>query len=297
MIDVVVIGAGPAGIAASIYLKRAGFEPFVIEKGEIGGLLLNANLVENYPGFPGGISGRELVEIFNEQISRLGIEVTKGRVSKVIPQDGNFVIYVDETDIISRSLIVASGTEPKALDIPGEFELSKRKLFYEIKDIPPRTKNDTYVIIGGGDAAFDYALNLSSEVNSVDIIFKGKHPKCLPLLSERVAAIENIRPHPNILPRSFEEHDGIVTKCISASQEIEFTSDYALVACGRKPNIDFMPELEEIKVKEDGGCDIPGLFIAGDVKRGKKRQTGIAVGDGILCAMSAVEFLTGEERK
>jgi thioredoxin reductase len=134
-------------------------------------------------------------------------------------------------------------------------------------------------------------------VKFVDIIFRGKHPKCLPLLSERVAAFENIRPHPKVLPRAFKEHDGIITKCISASQEIEFPSDYALIACGRKPKMDFMPELEQVKINEDGGCDIPGLFIAGDVKRGKKRQTGIAVGDGIICAMSTVEFLTGEERK
>lgn len=297
MNDVVIIGAGPAGIAASIYLKRAGFEPHVIEKGEIGGLLLNANLVENYPGFPEGIRGRDLVEVFKKQLSRLGIEVTKGQVSKVIPKDGQFIITVDETEIISRSLIVASGTEPKALGIPGESELSGRKLFYEIKDIPPRKKNDTYVIIGGGDAAFDYALNLASEVKSMDIIFRGKHPKCLPLLSERVSAIENIKPHPKILPKAFEEHDGIITKCISASQEIDFSSDYALIACGRKTKMDFMPELEQVKIDEDGGCDIPGLFIAGDVRRGKKRQTGIAVGDGIICAMSTAEFLTGEERK
>jgi thioredoxin reductase len=278
-------------------MKRAGFEPLVLEKDEIGGLLLNANLVENYPGFPEGIRGKDLVTVFKKQLSRLGIVVTKGQVSNVISRDGHFYIMLEGKEIVSNSLIVASGTEPKALDIPGESELTGRKLFYEIKDIPLRKKNDTYVIIGGGDSAFDYALNISSEVKSVDIIFRGKHPKCLPLLSERVEEIENIRPHPKILPRAFEEHKGIITKCTSASQEIEFPSDYALVAGGRKPNIDFLPELEFFEINEDGGCDIPGLFIAGDVKRGKKRQVGIAVGDGIICAMSAVEFLTGEERK
>jgi thioredoxin reductase (NADPH) len=295
--DIVIIGAGPAGIAASIYLKRAGIEPLLIEKGKIGGLLLNANLVENYPGFPQGIKGHDLVEVFKKQLSRLGIEVTKGQVSNIMQKDGHFIVTLDGKKLYTHSLIIASGTEPKALDIPGETELTGRKLFYEIKDIHPPVKNDTYVIIGGGDAAFDYALNLASEVKSVDIIFRGKHPKCLALLSERVAAFENIRPHPKMLPRAFEEDEGIITKCTSASQEIDFPSDYALIACGRKPKIDFMPELEQVRIKEDGGCDIPGLFIAGDVKRGKKRQTGIAVGDGTICAMSVVEFLTGEKRK
>jgi thioredoxin reductase (NADPH) len=127
----VIIGAGPAGIAASIYLKRAGLEPIFIEKGEIGGLLINANLVENYPGFPEGIRGRDLVEVFKKQLSRLGIKVTKGQVSKVIPKDGHFYITVEGNEIESHSLIVASGTEPKALDIPAESDLLGRKLFYE----------------------------------------------------------------------------------------------------------------------------------------------------------------------
>jgi thioredoxin reductase (NADPH) len=295
--DVAVIGAGPAGIASAFYLKRAGFEPLVLEKGDIGGLLLNANLVENYPGFPGGISGRALVESFQKQLSRLGIAVTKANVESVFHKEGVFHLIYNENEVLARSVIVATGTKPKKLDIPGENELLQRKLFYEVKDIPQPEKNDTYVIIGGGDAAFDYALNIANEVKSVDIIFRGKHPKCIPLLSERVSAIENIRPHPNIVPRAFEENDGVVTKGISASGEIEFPSDYVMVAAGREPNVDLLPELAVIKINEDGGCETPGLFIAGDVRRKNKRQVGIAVGDGIICAMSVSEFLTGEERK
>lgn len=129
----------------------------------------------------------------------------------------------------------------------------------------------------------------------MDIIFRGKHPKCLPLLSERAKAIENIRPHPKLLPQAFEETEDVITKCSSDSGDIEFHSDYVLVAAGREPNIDFLPELVEFEINEDGGCIIPGLFIAGDVRRGKKRQMGISVGDGIICAMSALEFLSGEE--
>jgi thioredoxin reductase (NADPH) len=295
--EIAIIGCGPAGVSAAIYLKRAGIDPIVFEKGEIGGLLRNANLVENYPGFPQGISGSELVEIFKKQLNGLGIEITHESVSKVYLEEGNFRIKTDESEVISSALIVASGTKPKKLGIPLESELLGRKLFYEIKDIPPPTKNDTYVIIGSGDCAFDYALNIASEVKSVDIIFRGKHPKCLPLLSERVAAFENIRPHPKLLPREFEENEGITTKCISASGDIDLPSDYVLVAGGREPNCDFLPELVDFEINDDGGCDIPGLFIAGDVRRGKKRQVGIAVGDGIICAMSACDFLCGEEKK
>jgi thioredoxin reductase (NADPH) len=295
--DVVIVGAGPAGIAAAIYLKRAGIEPLIFERTEIGGLLLNANLVENYPGFPGGIRGSELVERFKEQLLSLDIDISLGEVTNVSYNDGEFQLLMDKKEYKSHILIIASGTKPKRLGISGESELSGRKLFYEIKDIPSPTKHDAVIIIGGGDCAFDYALNIATEVKSVDIIFRGKHPKCLPLLSERALAIENIRPHPNLLPREFKENEGIVTECTSPSGEIEFPSDYVLVAAGREPNIDFLPELVDIEINSDGGCAIPGLFIAGDVRRGSKRQVGIAVGDGIICAMSALEFLCGEEEK
>jgi thioredoxin reductase (NADPH) len=294
---VTILGAGPAGIAAAIFLKRAGLEPVILERTEIGGLLLNANLVENYPGFPQGISGYELVENFKNHIKKLKIEITKKNVKKVSLKDGVFLLSVDGEEISSSVLIIASGTKPKKLGISGESELFGRKLFYEIKNIPPLEKNDKVVIIGSGDCAFDYALNLASEVKSVDIIFRGKHPKCLPLLSERAKSIENIRPHPNLLPRGFEETEGILTKCSSEGKEMEFPSDYVLVAAGREPNMDFLPELIEFEINEDGSCKVPGLFIAGDVRRGKKRQVGISVGDGIICAMSAVEFLSGEERR
>jgi thioredoxin reductase (NADPH) len=295
--EIAIIGCGPAGVSAAIYVKRAGFDPMVFEKGKIGGLLHNANLVENYPGFPQGIKGSELVDIFKRQISSLGIEIISQSVSNVSFGRGNFSILAGDSEVISSTLIVASGTKPKKLGISGESALFGRKLFYEIKDIPPPTKNDTYVIVGGGDCAYDYALNIASEVKSVDIIFRGKHPKCLPLLSERVAAFENIRPHPKLLPRAFEENEGVLTKCTSGSGDIELPSDYVLVAGGRDPNIEFLPELKEIEINEDGGCSIPGLFIAGDVRRGKKRQVGIAVGDGIICAMSALDFLSGEEKE
>jgi thioredoxin reductase (NADPH) len=295
--EISIIGCGPAGISAAIYLKRAGLDPVIFEKGEIGGLVKNANLVENYPGFPQGISGLDIVEVFKKQLLGLGIKVTQDHVSKVYFDEGKFQIVTKGKKMLSSALIVASGTKPKTLDIPFESELFGRKLFYEIKDIPPPTKNDTIVIIGGGDCAFDYALNIASEVKSVDIIFRGKHPKCLPLLSERVSAFENIRPHPKLLPMAFEENEGIITKCSSGSGEIEFPSDYVLVAAGREPNCDFLPELVDFELNEDGECAIPGLFIAGDVRRGEKRQVGIAVGDGIICAMSALEFLSGEEKK
>ncbi|UCE37662.1 MAG: NAD(P)/FAD-dependent oxidoreductase [Thermoplasmata archaeon] len=297
MNDNVIIGAGPAGIASAIYLKRAGFDPIVLEKGEVGGLLLNANLVENYPGFPEGICGRALVGVFRKQLARLGIEVQAKEVSSISLKDGLFALDVDDDEIISRSLIVATGTKPKCLGIQGESTLLGKKLFYEIKDIPALSWEGTIAIIGAGDAAFDYALNLADDVSQVDIIMRNDRPKCLSLLWERVKESDNIQTHPKTVPIAFEEGDGIITKCTTEDKEISFSSEYTLIACGREPNLDIFPKdvVKTLIIEEDGGTNIPGLFIAGDVRRGRRRQAGIAVGDGILCAMSAMDYLKGEE--
>ncbi len=296
MNDIAVIGAGPAGIAASIYLKRAGFEPLVLEKGEIGGLLLNANLVENYPGFPEGISGKALVQLFKEQLSRLGVEVRKTEVKILSHEDGLFRLNTDKGEHASRAVIVATGTVPKSIGIQGESKLVGRKLFYEIKDIPQPAKEDTFVIIGGGDAAFDYALNLSRDAAGVDMIFRSERAKCLPLLGERAKKSRNIHIHPKTKPLALEEDGGrIKIKAVAEGKELMLTCNYMLITAGREPNLSIIPKKmrEKLKIKEDGRSNIEGLFIAGDVRRGRFRQAGIAVGDGILCAMSAEKFLRG----
>ena len=298
MNDISIIGAGPAGIAAAIYLKRAGFEPQVYEKGEIGGLLLNANLVENYLGFPGGISGYNLVCLMKEQLSILNIPITKKEIKVLVPADGSFQLRADLGDENSKAVILASGTNPKPIDLKGSEPLMDRKIFYEIKDIPETRMEDTYMIIGGGDAAFDYALNLSKMAARVEIVFRSVSPRCLPLLKERVARHENIKVHPSSTVLEVKEEDGrLVFPCTSENETVSLASDYALIACGRTPNLEVIPEemRRTLTIQGDGTTNVPGLFIAGDMRRGRYRQAGIAVGDGILCAMEAEHFLRGGE--
>jgi len=297
--DIAIIGAGPAGLATSIYLKRAGFEPLVFEKDEIGGLLLNANLIENYPGFPGGIRGKDLVMLFKEQLSRTGVAVKKTEVKKMSLEEEHFTLTKDGSEASLRAVIVATGTVPKSMGIEGEANLVGKKLFYEIKDIPQHRRKDTFMVIGGGDAAFDYALNLSGNAARVDIIFRNERPKCLSLLEERVKKSQNIHVHQKTVPLAvYEEGKHIKITCVSEGKELVFSSDYGLVAAGRTPNTTLLPEnvRESFTIREDGSTNIPGLFLAGDVRRGLLRQAGIAVGDGILCAMSAVNFLSRGEK-
>jgi len=298
--DIAIIGAGPAGIAASIYLKRAGFEPLVFEKGDIGGLLLNANLVENYPGFPEGITGKELVKLFKNQLLRLDIYVENKEVKEVNIDGDGFKLITSNEILNPRALIITSGTIPKDIELKGQSSVLGRKLFYEIKDIPPPKREDTFVVIGAGDAAFDYALNLSKDVSKVDIIFRSGKAKCLTLLEDRARKSKNIYVHPKTAPLHVKEEQGkIKIECISDGKETIFTPKYGLIACGRSPNLNVISkELQKsLRIKKDGTTNIPGLYFAGDVRRGNFRQTGIAVGDGISTAMMAAEFLLGGYEK
>jgi thioredoxin reductase (NADPH) len=300
MKDVVIIGGGPAGCASAIYLKRAGYSPLVIERDRIGGLLLNANLVENYPGFPKGISGKVLVALIENHLNQLNIDVERKEATDLSWDSESFILSTDGDEITSKVVIIASGTTPKDIGLSGQDSLLGRKLFYEIKDIPPHHMEVNFVIVGGGDAAFDYAMNLAEKAKRIDIVMRSIKPRCLSLLEERSALRDNIFIHPRTQPTEVVDiDDGIKLKCTGSQGELELLSEYAIIACGRDPSLDFLSKEmnKRLTIHGDGSTNFPGLFVAGDVRRGKKRQTGIAVGDGILCAMNSIDFLSGDKEE
>jgi thioredoxin reductase (NADPH) len=294
LIDIAVIGAGPAGISASIYLKRAGFEPLVFERADIGGLLLNANLVENYPGFSGGIPGKALADLFRRQLEENGVKIEKVEVSRVDIENDSFRLSTLNDDYLARSVIVATGTSPKKVAIEGAEDFMDKKIFYEIKDVPFDKKGKSFTIIGGGDAAFDYALNLSRDDCHVSIVMRNERPKCLSLLEKRARGIPRIEViNGAVLERVEEEKGSLSLEYEHGDDVMKVQSDYILVACGREPDMKFMDGelLERLRINDAGDTNVPGLFLAGDVRRGDFRQVGIAVGDGISAAMSAVSYL------
>ncbi|MFQ5909528.1 MAG: NAD(P)/FAD-dependent oxidoreductase [Thermoplasmata archaeon] len=286
---VVIVGAGPAGIAASMYLKRAGLEPRVFERAEIGGLLRNAHLVENYPGFPRGIGGQQLIALFREQLIRWRVDVRMEEVFSTSKDGDVFKVASESGEINANSVIVATGTRPKRIDIQGLEEVELSRVFYEVRDIPP-TGAGSVLIVGGGDAAFDYALNLASRGFYVDVVFRGT-PKCIPLLGERADRSEKVKTHAGTEPKSVKEEDRqLVFLMDQKGVEKEMVADYGLIACGREADLRILPPELASNWRET-----PGLYLVGDVRRGNFRQVGISVGDGILAAMSIVESLGAEK--
>ena len=188
--EVVIIGAGPAGIATAIQLRRYNIEPVLLERKKIGGLLGNANLVENYPGFPGGISGLELVELFKKQLKNTGVKVDFENVMELEYEDGAFFTRTNKRAIKSNIIVIATGTKPRKNSGFSISDEIKDRVFYEIYPILG-IKNKKIAVIGAGDAAFDYALNLCRE-NEVTILNRSEQTKCIPVLRERCKKSENI---------------------------------------------------------------------------------------------------------
>ena len=288
--DVLIIGAGPAGLTAAIQLQRYGIPSRILERGQPGGLLNNANLVENYPGFPEGISGVDLVKLILQQAEELAVKIT---LEEVIRLDWNGRHFRAKTLLSvyrARYAIIASGTRPRpftdfALPLKGADRI--RYEVYPLFEVSP----SKVAIVGAGDAAFDYALNLAQRDNQVLILNRGENLKCLPLLWERSQAHSQIRyfHHTEILNALALPNGQLELECQSPAGITKITVDYLIGALGRVPQIDFISDnlKPQIETLEAQGL----LYRVGDVRNGIFRQTAIAAGDGLRAAMQIYQKL------
>ncbi|MDL1957318.1 MAG: NAD(P)/FAD-dependent oxidoreductase [Candidatus Desulfofervidus auxilii] len=279
---VAIIGGGPASIATAIQLKRYKIDPLLFEQKELGGLLKNAYKVENYLGFPKGISGLKLVKLFKKHLKAYNVKVIFEKVILLDYKENYFLIRTSKNEYFSEIAVIASGTKPKTLNIIENREELKNKIFYEIYPIL-NIKNKHIVVIGAGDAAFDYALSLSKN-NKILILNRGKRIKALPLLVERAMNNPSIKYCENsFIKKINKKGEKILIDFIKNGEITSIEVDYIVVAIGRVPQKDFY-SLNLIKMEEEllsKGL----LYLVGDVKNDIYRQTAIAIGDGIYTAM------------
>jgi len=284
---IAIVGAGPAGIAAALQLKRQGISPLLFEKNQIGGLLLNANRVDNYPGFPLGISGSELASLFRKQLKAMSIAVTKAKVEELDFKNNEFRLATEDQEYSSRMVLLTSGT---AAVIPEEFSAIpewNKKVFSEIWSLRGQ-QNKKIAIIGAGDAAFDYALSLASK-NEVIILNRSANRKCSPglwleaLKSSGITYLANVR----ISKVGLEKRRQVVIDYRQQLRDSALEVDFLVTACGRRMQLDCLSkDLSRLRGQlEQSGL----LYLAGDVANGSFRQVGIAVGDGIRAAMKMVK--------
>ena len=283
----IIIGGGPGGMISAIQLKRYGISATLFEANRLGGLLWNANLVENYPGFPGGIPGPNLVELFTQQFESHSLEAIYQRVLDVDYDQNEFIVSTDASTYSSRTLVVATGTRPKTF--PKRFipDAGLEKVFYEVAPLLD-VHNNTFAVIGAGDAAFDYAINLSRN-NRVVILNRTQQIKALPLLVQRCAKIRNIEYIQGVTVSSvMVEAEQLLLKTTDQQKGI-IPVDFLIGAIGREEN----PPLMSNHLREEAPNLVKSgrLHIVGDVQNGIYRQTAIAVGDGLKAAMKIYQFL------
>jgi len=279
---IIIIGGGPGGVSAAIQLYRSGFKPLIIEARQLGGLLVNAWRVENYPGFPKGISGLDLVQLFREQLSFYQPEIVYDHVLSVEKMQSGYYLKTKNGQSYScKYLIIATGTVPRQyIHVNGDVNepLSKR-IYYEVDSIR-HLKGKDISIIGGSDAAFDYAMTMSQE-NQISVFMRGSKTKAIKALSDVVQINRHIKVYQRTEIEEFEFKDDRISLNFKKGASIQnHKTDYLLFAIGRDPTMPSMINKLEIEKEKD-----KTIFFVGDDKNERYRQCSFAVSDGIKAAM------------
>lgn len=301
--DLIIVGGGPAGLTAGLYAKRALLNTLLLEKGPLGGQVLYTDLIENYPGFPEGISGFELIEVFKKQVEKYQLPILNEEVIDF--QVENNLIEVSTSignKYSAKSLILALGATHKRLGIPGEKEFTGKGVSYCAICDGPFYKGEIVAVVGGGNTALQEALYLTKFAKKIYLIHRRESFRATPILQERVK--ENLKIN-IITPAIVEEilGDEIVKKIKIKNlknmevRELEISGIFIFI--GLTPQTHWLSgklELDKdgfIVTDQNMQTSIPGIFACGDCVSKKYRQIINACGEGAIAALSAEEYIKG----
>lgn len=299
MYDLAIVGGGPAGLAAGLYGARAHLKTIVIEQGLPGGQMQNTLEIENYPGFK-HILGPDLSEHMYQQALDLGVEWKTGTV-KGIQLEGNLkTLTVGSETIGAKAVIIATGAQPKYLDVPGEKELAGRGVSYcATCDGAFYTDKDVFVI-GGGDSAVEEGLFLTRHARTVTVIHRRDQLRAQPILQERAFANPKMKFVWDTVVEKIEGHEmvtGVLTRNVKDDSTAVLKGDGVFIYIGFYPNTSFLTGSSilntegYIETGSDMSTKIPGVFAAGDVRTTPLRQIVSAASDGAIAAMQAYQYI------
>jgi thioredoxin reductase (NADPH) len=299
--EAIIIGSGPAGLTAGIYLMRAGINAVLVEKGILGGTPMNYDHVENYPGFPDGISSKELMRKMAEQAKRFGLSVKEfAEVEGVALEGDRFIIKAGGDVLESLGAIVCTGTVSMKIGIPGEEEFVGRGISYCATCDGAFFRNLDVAVIGGGDAAIQEGLALTNIVRKVYVIHRRDQLRAQKIIQERAFKNEKMEFLWNKVPVVIEGKDqveSILLEDTKTHERSRVNVDGIFVYVGARPNTQFLGGLVErdgagfIITDEDLATKTPGLYVAGDARKKSLRQIATAVGDGALSAVSLEHYI------
>jgi len=302
--DVVIIGGGPAGLTAGIYAGRSGLKTVIVEKGLPGGQIAQTDEVENYPGFPEGISGPELANRMAEQAKKFGAEIVMDEVTGLEIQEDGFLVKGFEKNYKAKSVIIATGANPKKLGVPGEEKFYGRGVstcatcdgfFYRDREV---------VVVGGGDAAVEEGIYLTKFAKKVTIIHRRDELRANKVAQQRAFAnpkIEFLWSHVVTEILGEDQVTGVRVKNLKTGEEYVYPTDGVFVFIGSVPNTEFLKGVVELRpdgyiaVRDEIHTSVPGIFAAGDVADPIYKQLATSVGAGTRAAMTAEKWLAERE--
>jgi thioredoxin reductase (NADPH) len=306
----VIVGAGPAALSAALYTSREDIDTFLFEKGAIGGLAAVTDWVDNYPGFAKGISGLELADAMRAQAERFGAKIELGEVNK-ISKHGN-LIKLDTTsgEITAKAVLIATGSDYRKIGVPGEMEYYARGVHYCATCDGAFYRDKRLVVVGGGNSAVQEGMFLTRFASHIDMLVRGDKLRASDVLQQELKEkhSDKITVHFNtstdeILGGEDKKVNKVTGTDKTTGKKVEFPTDGVFVFVGLDPNTAFLDgsgvELDERRfVKSDMRLmtNVPGIFVAGDVRSGATMQIASATGEGATSALMIREYLEHHEK-
>lgn len=303
-VKVLVLGAGPAGLSAALYAARAELAPVVLTGMQLGGQAALTHTIENYPGFPEGVGGAQLGELFQKQAEHFGAKVEYDLANEVDFSQRPYTVKTDAGEYKADTVIISTGASPVHLEIPGEVELTGRGVSYCATCDGWFFKDKRVVIVGGGDSAFEEALFITRYASSVTLIHRRDEFRAGAILQKRA------KEHPKmnfILDTVVTEIIGtdkleaLKLKNVKTGEETTFETDGLFIFIGHTPNTQMfegkldMSSLGYIKVNDKMETSVPGVYAAGEAADPHFRQVITSAGMGAAAAIQATRFLEAEE--
>jgi thioredoxin reductase (NADPH) len=302
--DIVIAGAGPAGLTAAIYAARAKLNALVIEKVVPGGQILVTDWIENYPGFPDGLTGADLIQKMTEQVGRFGVTITSDELFSVEKDPDNIIhVKLSGRTLTTKALLVATGASPRKLGVPGEEEFYGRGVSTCATCDAPFFKNSVVAAVGGGDTAVQEAMFLTRFAKKVYLIHRRDELRAARLLQERIFANDKVEMVWDSVVTSINGSvagvTGVAVKNVKTGNESELKVDGCFLWVGSTPDSDFIRDVVAcdaagfIMVNSRMETSVPGIYAVGDVRNTPLRQVATAVGDSAIATVEATHYIEG----